>query len=75
MIHEDGGPHRCVRRIVCISGGITKRHEDCSIATVEAQFTRAQQLQLMHLTRDYIEVEVRKKVLYFAPHPHGVVIF
>ena len=34
-----------------------------------------QQLQLMYLTRDYIEIEVRKNVLYFAPHPHGVGIY
>jgi len=29
----------------------------------------------MHLTRDYIEIEVRKNVLYFAPHLHGVGIY
>ena len=75
MILEDGGQHRRARRTVCVSGGIVKRHEDYAIAITEAQLTPAQQLQLMHLTRDYIEIEVRKNVLYFAPHPNGVGIY
>ncbi|CAD6239261.1 unnamed protein product [Miscanthus lutarioriparius] len=47
----------------------------CASAITEAQLTPAQQLQLMHLIRDYIEIEVRKKVVYFTPHPHGVGFF
>ena len=47
----------------------------CASAITEARLTPAQQLQLMHLIRDYIEIEVRKKVVYFTPHPHGVGFF
>lgn len=75
MVLEHGGQHRRATHTVCVSEGIVKRHEDCAIAITEAQLTPAQQLQLMHLIRDYIEIEVRKKVVYVAPHPHGVGIF
>ncbi|TVU10812.1 hypothetical protein EJB05_44364, partial [Eragrostis curvula] len=73
---EDGGVHRCNRRIVCISGDPPPlRHENCALAVSEEQLNPDQVLQLMHAINDFIEIEVRKNVTFYSSHPHGVGIY
>ncbi|TVU28811.1 hypothetical protein EJB05_20344, partial [Eragrostis curvula] len=73
---EDGGPHRRARKTVCISGNPPPlRHEDCAFAVTEEELSANQMLQFMHEISDYIEVQVRKTVVFYSIHPHGVGIY
>ncbi|TVU01684.1 hypothetical protein EJB05_52841, partial [Eragrostis curvula] len=74
--NEDGGPHRRARRTIVVSGDVNKTHEDHAIATCdEVQLNPAQTMHFLQQIRNYIEIQARKVVHFFAPHPHGIGIF
>jgi hypothetical protein len=75
MTLEDGGPQRCARRTVFISGSATKMHEDCTIATTEGDLSPAQRHQLIHDINHYIVTEAQLQVMHSSLHPLGIGIF
>ncbi|CAO2141331.1 unnamed protein product [Urochloa humidicola] len=72
---EDGGPNRRARRTVFLSGNVVKEHESCLIAVTEVDLSPAQELQYLAEIRGYIEIQLRKRVRFHAPHPHGIGLF
>jgi hypothetical protein len=48
MFIEDGGPHHRARKMVYISGGPAKSHEDYVIAISQGEFSITQHHQLFH---------------------------
>ncbi|TVU03252.1 hypothetical protein EJB05_51223, partial [Eragrostis curvula] len=72
---EDGGLHRRGRRMIYVSGAPARKHEDYAIAITNEQLTPAQTLQFMEEICNYIEIQRRKVVRVYSPHPHGVGIY
>jgi hypothetical protein len=72
MVIEDGGPQRRVRREVFIRGGVSKAHEDCTIAVVNDNLSVAERHQLLHDITNYVVAQLQLNVRFFALHPHGV---
>jgi hypothetical protein len=75
MFIEDGGRHRRARKMVYISGGPAKSHENCAIAISQGEFSITQRHQLLHDINQHFTHEAKLLVRYFAIHPHGVGIF
>jgi hypothetical protein len=68
-------PHQRAPRVVYISRGVPKMHEDCAIAVVNEDLSPAQRHQLLHDINHHIVHEVQQHARFFALHPHGVGIF